>query len=125
MYILNLKYLFFLVVGVNGASKITNINVPTCRNCVHFIPDRGSEFASGLSRCSKFGNKNIINDKITYEYADSCRNNENKCGNQGKEFELEENLYGKITRHKILNVLPYTLFLLPSFVMLIYNLFIK
>ena len=71
---------------------IYNVNTPSCRNCVHFKPYYASDFTSSLSKCIKFGTKNIITDKISYEYADMSRSDETKCGNEGKYFELEKNI---------------------------------
>jgi hypothetical protein len=45
-----------------------------------------SDFTSTLNICEKFGNKNIITDKITYDYADLCRQSDTKCGEEGKYF---------------------------------------
>ena len=48
-----------------------------------------------------FGDKNIVNDEITYEYADQCRRDINKCGKEGKYFEEDVNLPYKILVHKV------------------------
>ena len=62
---------------------IENLNVPICRNCVHFKPSTsGVEYG----RCSQFGRKNIVTGDIYIDYADFCRNNESLCGKEGKLF---------------------------------------
>jgi hypothetical protein len=66
---------------------IKNINVPSCKNCIYYKPRMfDSDFTSTLNICEKFGNKNIITDKITYDYADLCRQSDTKCGEEGKYF---------------------------------------
>jgi hypothetical protein len=59
-----------------------------------------------LSKCKKFGEKDIITDEITYDYADSCRKYENKCGNEGKYFEQDPDVDMKILKHTIVSNLP-------------------
>ena len=101
---------------------IQNINLPSCKNCIFYKPDNfNSDFTSTYNKCEKFGKKDIITDKITYNYADSCRTNENMCGNEGKYFEEEKNIKLKIAKHKIITNLPFSL---PIILMAI-NLFIK
>jgi len=107
-----MKYarLNLLMNSVNCNQLIRNANVPSCINCVHFRPDPlNNDFASTLSRCNNFGYKNIITDKITYDFADSCRNDETKCGNEGRNFEEEKNLHFKILKHSIISISPYFL----------------
>ena len=101
-----MKYLYLLFGLVNSGKIIKNINIPSCRNCIHYKPRYYSEFTSSLNTCEKFGEKNIITDEITYDFADLCRKDEQKCGKEGKFFEKEENLERKILKHKIINGLP-------------------
>ena len=103
---MNMLY-FFLFAMVHSEQIIKNINVPSCRNCVHFKPYYSTEFANSLSKCSKFGTKDIITDKISYnEYADMTRKDETKCGKEGKYFEQEQNLQLKILIHQFVSGLP-------------------
>jgi hypothetical protein len=60
-----------------------------------------------LNECSKFGDKNIINGEIKFDYADTCRNDEAKCGKEGRYFEEESNIDMKVLRHSISRKLPY------------------
>lgn len=69
--------------------NIINNHLPSCSRCIHY-----QDFFSILlpvnnrfGKCSKFGEKNIITGKISYEYADDIRSDEDKCGNDGKLFE--------------------------------------
>ena len=96
-------YLLFCLIKTND-KIIKNLNTSSCKNCIYFQPYRG-EFDSDLSyisKCEKFGKKNIINDKITYEYADMCRMDESKCGIEGKYFVEEKNINLKIIKYKLL-----------------------
>jgi len=74
------------------------------------------DFTSTLNICEKFGNKNIITDKITYDYADLCRQSDTKCGEEGKYFEKEPYIGLKIFKHTVISNIPLTLFIvIPSF----------
>ena len=80
---------------------IKNIHLPSCKNCIYYKPYNG-DFTSALSRCEKFGEKNIVHDEIKYDYADSSRNNNEKCGFDGKYFYQEPNMNLKIIKNKII-----------------------
>jgi hypothetical protein len=108
---------------VQSEQIIKNINVPSCRNCVHFKPPYYGEFTSSLSKCNKFGTKDLLTDKIVYtDFADMSRSNENKCGNEGKYFEPEKNVGFKILMHEIIRNLPNIL-LLTTLVIQLFSLF--
>lgn len=92
-----------MIFTVHSEQIIKNINVPICRNCVHFKPPYYGDFTSSLSKCNKFGTKDVINDKISYnEFVYMSRNDETKCGKEGKYFELEKNVEFKILLHQII-----------------------
>jgi hypothetical protein len=97
-----IKYLFLLFAMRTSCEKtIRNINVPSCKKCIHFIPaPYNFDFTTNYNRCAKFGEKDIITDKINYDFAELCRPDETKCGKEGKYFEEEENLDMKIFMHK-------------------------
>ena len=99
---MKLLYLLFGLLVTNSEKIIKNINIPSCRNCIYFKPQTGSDFTSCLSKCEKFGEKNILTDEIKNYYADSCRNDEEKCGLQGKYFIEEKNIDIKILTHNII-----------------------
>lgn len=104
---------------------IKNINFPSCRDCVHFTPSLyDTDFGSLSSKCKKFGDKNIITSKITYNYANSCRYDKSKCGEEGKYFELEKNINLKILLHKSISNIPNNL-LTITVLLSIYITFIK
>ena len=107
-----LKYLFLLFVVnsekiIKNINTIKDINYPSCRKCVYYKPSSFSnDYGSSISTCEKFGEKNIITGKITYNYVDSSRNNELKCGTEGKYFEEERNLNIKIFTHVFITSIP-------------------
>jgi hypothetical protein len=109
--------LFFIVAKTEKIIK--NINVNSCRNCIYYKPYSFSgDYTSTLSNCEKFGSKDIITDKISYDYADICRKDETKCGEQGKYFEKELNIELKILKYTIIRYIPSVT--LVSFIVLLY-----
>ena len=106
-----MKLIYLLFTLVTGEKIIKNINIPSCRNCIYYKPSiLDSNFDSKtLSKCEKFGEKDIITNKITYEYVTLCRNDESKCGEKGVYFEEEPNIDMKIVQHKILSNIPLIL----------------
>lgn len=107
-----MKILYFFILSlVNANNKviINNKNTPVCRNCIYYKPDKYSEFSSTLSKCNKFADKDLKTDEIIFKYADTCRSDENKCGKEGKYFEVEPYLQRKIFIHYILNKIPVVL----------------
>jgi len=100
---------------------IQNIDLPSCKNCIHFKPPLHDDFTTALARCEKFGTKNIHTDIVTYEYADLTRKDENRCGLQGKYFEEETNIQFKMCKFYIIKYLPIaTLYIL---MVLLYGLY--
>jgi hypothetical protein len=95
--------------STNYGKIIQNINLPSCRNCIHYIPPIYDRFDSTLSKCGKYGSKNIISNEITYDFATSSRNDKNKCGIEGKDYEVEENIQMKIIKHKLIRITPYAI----------------
>lgn len=61
---------------------IKNINYPICLKCIWFRYGNKDMNPSGL--CTRFGNKNLINGKITYSSALKIRSK--KCGVLGKYY---------------------------------------
>ena len=107
-----------LLLAILHSDKIiTNIDLPACRNCIYYKPSMTSfDFTSPFSKCVKFGEKDIISDKITYKYADSCRNDEQRCGHEGKYFKEEPNAIAKIVLHKLISTTPFTI---PVFLVIV------
>jgi hypothetical protein len=92
-----MKLLYLLFSLVNCTKIIKNINIPSCKNCVYYKPNIfDSDYTSSFSKCTKFGEKNIVTDVVQYNFADSCRNDEARCGYEGKYFEEEKNINRKI-----------------------------
>lgn len=91
-----------LSLAENGP-KIRNANIRSCKQCIHFQPDPSiySGSTSTFAKCKMFGEKDIITDKITFDYADRCRTQEDKCGKEGKYFEPEPNLSLKVFVHNL------------------------
>ena len=86
----------------NSDKIIKNINFPACKNCKFYKPNYSSfDFTSSLSKCEKFGEKDIFTDKINFDYVSKSRNNENKCGEIGKFYEPDENIELKISGNNL------------------------
>jgi hypothetical protein len=121
-----MKTLYLLVAIVNSEQIIKNINIPSCRNCVHYKPSYyTTDFTASYNKCNKFGNKNVITNEITTEYADMCRRDENKCGNKGTYFEPEKNIELKIVTHQIISRLPNILMISIIVLSIILNIYVK
>jgi hypothetical protein len=73
-----------------------------------------NDFTYSLNKCNKFGSKDIITDEISYDFASSCRNDENKCGYEGKYFIQEKNINFKIFIHNLINKSPLFLLIFIS-----------
>lgn len=102
---MNLIYLLFGI--VESAKLIKNLNCPACKNCIFYTPSiQNTDFTSIYNKCSNFGNKNIITNVITYDFADYCRMDENRCGESGKYFIEEKNIQLKIWKHKLISNSP-------------------
>ena len=105
---MKLSYLLLCMVH-NSDKMIKNIHLPACRNCVYYKPNYWNDFTSNLNKCEKFGEKDIVTDIITYKYADMCREDDAKCGKEGKYFEQEKEIEWKVFQHGIVHNLPYIL----------------
>jgi hypothetical protein len=84
-----LPLLYFLYLYMNCEIYAQN---KQCANCKHFIPHKNNKIVS-LGLCRMFGNKVSINDnikkseKIIYNFAQHCREDENLCGKNGSLYE--------------------------------------
>ena len=83
-------YSVFFYLFIVDSSHIRNQNHPSCRNCIHFKPDFTGCMINGLSKCNKLGSKDIVSNKIINDYAEHCRKSNDKCGLEGKFFELNK-----------------------------------
>ncbi len=104
-----------LTILFNTDSFIQNMDKPVCSHCVHYDPENRS-FDSFFSKCKMFGSKNIQTGVVVYDYADSCRSDESKCGKKGIYFKPESNLCYKKIKQEIVILTPY--FLLTIFIFL-------
>ena len=121
-----MKILYLLFTIINSEKIIKNINIPSCRSCIHYKPSYSStDFTSSYNKCDKFGEKNIVTNEISYDFAESCRYNENKCGHEGKYFELEKNIELKIFNHQIKSRIPGILFVFIILLNIIANIYTK
>lgn len=117
---MRLKHLLLSMVPTNKIIK--NIEFPACKNCIYYKPSfLNNDFTSTFNKCYKFGEKNIVTDEVTYNFADFSRNDETKCGKEGKYFEKEKNIKFKVFRYKIISNLPLSL----PIMCIIINLIIK
>jgi len=64
-----------IISKINSEKIITNINIPSCRNCIFHKPNNKDNFASSSNLCEKFGEKNIITGEIDYDSVFRCRIN--------------------------------------------------
>jgi len=120
-------YLFYLFPYLFQCEKIIkNLNFPACRNCIHYNPSPyNNDFTSTLNTCNNFGTKDIITDKITYDYADSCRNDESKCGKEGKYFKYEPDIDMKILKYSLFKNIPNFIFILTIISFIIVQVYIN
>ena len=103
MNMYNILFLFpFISLLTNSRrlfSTIKNYNKPVCGECKFYKSVNHDNYYSSFSKCIKFGEKNLKDGSIQYEFSDSCRNDIQKCGEDGKEFEKENNLILKKVNH--------------------------
>jgi hypothetical protein len=108
---------------VHSEKFIKNIHIPSCKTCIHYKPQSYTADYSTLSRCKKFGEKNIISDEITYDYADFCRKDETKCGNLAKFYEKDENVDLTYLYYAIIANLPIGIITVFTFASIITNIY--
>ena len=77
---------------------VLNNNLKLCIDCVYFTKHKSKklcEFSNDtnqLSKCTKFGVKNLVSGEIEYEYANVIRNSNRLCGKLAKHFIQNENI---------------------------------
>jgi len=112
-----MKIISLLLTLLCSDKIIKNVDLPSCKNCIYYEPKYENNY-SNLNKCNKFGVKDIINDEINYDNAKSCRNDENKCGLQGKYYKEEANPNMKMLKYKLTNYQSYPLLLTVIIVIL-------
>ena len=71
---------------------VLNNNLKSCVNCVFFTRQKPRKIYElpkdiiHLSKCTKFGTKNLVSGEIDYEYANKIRSLNNFCGKFAKHF---------------------------------------
>ena len=70
-----------------------------CKDCNFFIAHK--------KECALFGDTDLVNGKHDYNYAKNARNNENKCGEEAKFFEENNNKIMTVPYYFILNIASY------------------
>jgi len=70
------------IVEVGKKQFIKNIRLPSCADCNYYIAGTAK-----TGKCTKFGEKDIITGKITYENALHTRLTENMCSIKANYFE--------------------------------------
>lgn len=116
-----IRLLFFI--GLAFASKIKNIDMPACRNCIHHVPRLYNfEYSSTLNKCKYFGKKDLLSNEITYDYAELCRSNEDKCGQEGKYFQEDSLVELKVLLFHLKTLSPFLfLIFLNTFSKILYG----
>jgi hypothetical protein len=95
---MNISLLALLILLFNTES--TRI-VPRklCKDCKYFIAHK--------KECALFGDTDLVNGKHDYNYAKNVRNNENKCGQEAKFFEENNNKIMTVPYYFVLNIVSY------------------
>jgi hypothetical protein len=61
----------FSISQLSSKNFIKNIQIPECKNCIHYLPhDFIYDKLSMYNKCSKFGEKNIIDGKNRVWYSE-------------------------------------------------------
>ena len=74
-----------------------------CKDCKYFIAHK--------KECALFGDTDLVNGKHDYNYAKTSRNNEDKCGEDAKYFEENNNKIITVPYYFILNGMQFWPFL--------------
>lgn len=90
---------------------IKNLGVPKCITCKNYIPYAVD--LDSFAKCKKFGETNLVSGEIYYDYADSCRQSESKCGTNGKYYIHDEYYRLKSEIRKVAPFAKYTLIMSP------------
>lgn len=82
-------YLIMLMNKIS-LSIIHNKNLPSCKNCKHFIQSKMKDPHFHFGKCGLEGKKNVISGEITHDYATYVRNDNTTCGIEGKNYQYSE-----------------------------------
>ena len=111
MYFFKL-FLSLFSICMYDSKFIKNIDVVSCRNCIHYKLDFYNDYNSDSNKCIYFGTKNIQTSIIDYEQAISCRSDETKCGLNGLYFQENPNIELKIFINNLIKNIPLNITLL-------------
>jgi len=96
------KIYLLLGAGLAHSDKmIKNMHFPVCKKCIYYQNNILNEPHN--NKCTQFGTKDVISGKISYTYAEFCRNDEHRCGQEGKQFKEYPNAFTKIRHFLITN----------------------
>jgi len=70
---------------VSKIQFIKNAKVPVCLDCAYFIQAK-------ISKCGKFGEKDVVSGKVTYVSAETSRLIDNMCSRKGIYFEKKNSV---------------------------------
>lgn len=107
---------------ISGKKIIQKMQYPLCKNCIYY-KSNGMDFASEYGKCEKIGEQNIMTGHIQYDTVINTRNDQYKCGIEGKFFEKEPNLNGKRIKHYVLS--RYPIFLVASFYLFLFYYYLR
>jgi hypothetical protein len=75
---------------------IRDMENPSCVECMYYQ----AESTSILNKCTKFGGKDLHTGDIVFDYVDSVRYDESKCGKAGHYFKLDSHkTFKQMVRH--------------------------
>ena len=87
MHIANYITYCFLYLSITFAYQIINFDKPVCSKCIHFEPASSIKYDNSINygKCKFYGKKDILNGKITYDYASIARKHQS-CGENGTQY---------------------------------------
>ena len=86
------RLFFAMCAPINkNTNFIKNAQYPICKSCEYYLPDFLLLQNDYFGKCMKFGEKDLITGKITYNYADFCRRHDEECGKEGKYYKKRPN----------------------------------
>jgi hypothetical protein len=104
---MNIKYyIIFCLLYLTNCYQIINIDKPECKKCIYFTPKDLLFNRIEFAECKYYGRKNIINGKISYEYASIARKY-NDCGVNGTRFVYDPNYNLKLRSKLLYDIIHY------------------
>lgn len=99
--------------------EIKNHGLPVCSECKHFEPaGLWGKSSVKYGKCKLFGEKNVLDGTIHYEYASIARNHLS-CGINGNYYVHDPGMLHKVATPSLLQMSPVMLMLI-SYVYLFY-----